>query len=452
MTLTALPVLLYVIPAVMLLAAVVPPRRKPTVLGLGGLAYEFATGGIAGLTLTLLSVCGAWLVLRLMFSSGSNGAVNVLSGRQSRLRLSFGICWQAALLIAGKFLLTPAALLPVLLCAMFGIECMHMRAAHGMQIPPLIACLNEACSMPHFWAGPVMQHQTMQDAVHTRKVTAEAVGAGAGLCIRGLFQTVLLSMPMMTLLHELDSYVSPLTAADAWLTLIVFYCAVYHGLRGAVRLGVGLAMMLGLQGEMPEAAYPIGAASLKEYWSRSIGSAAAWANRVLLHDVRETDTGRYFVRVLLFFGSVGTLLGNGWCGLFFGAAQAGLLTFSKLPAVSKRLHLLPKLLRQIGTALLVLLGMGLLKSSSLPELFAHAGALLGVNGGSLSGAARYLCGTHAVPLLLSVVLLFPVVPAVSRRIRDIPQVRKAAAICMPAAELGVLLCCMAELLSHYLRG
>ena len=442
MTLISLPVLLYVIPAVMLIAALVPPRRKPAALGIGGVVFETVTGGVFGLTLLMLSVCSAWLMLRLMPAEET--------ARQRRIRLGCGIGIQAAVLIAGKLLLTPETLLPILLCAMLGIECMQARAQQRMHIPPLIAYLGAACAMPHFWAGPVMAFGAMREMTEKREASAENIGSGARLCVRGLFQMALLSLPMTALLREIGSFVPLLTAADAWLTLLVFYCSVYYGLRGAVQFGSGLALMLGYR-HPAETVYPIRAASSEEFWRTAFSSAAAWTDRVLLQN-GSGNPGGIFLRLLPVFGSVGVLLGNGWCGLIWGVWQAAVLTLGRLPAVSERLRPLPKPVRRCGTALLMLLGSGLLMHGSLAAMFAHSGALLGVNGTALSDTVRYLCGEHFLSLLLCIVLLFPIVPWLETKLRGIARIRKAAAFCVPLAELGILLCCMAELLSQYLRA
>lgn len=443
MALTSLPILLYVIPAVMLLAALTRPRRKAAVLGLGGLAYEYFSCGWIGLSLLILSVCGAWLTMRMMHSAS----------KKARLRhgAACGILWQCAVLITARFAaqLSAADMLPLLGCAMLGTESVLLRARGKLHVPPLVAYLGGSCAMPHLWAGPVLEFPALRTITEQRSFSAERLGEGASRCIKGLFQIVLLSVPLQTLLSEIGSYAGTFSLFDAWLLLLIRYCMVYHWLRGALRLGEGLSLMLGYQ--LPETMqYTPGAASLREFWERFCGSGAAWAKRIL--PIRDAPSAYDFLSLSLLFSAFSILLGCGHCGIVFGCCMGLLLTLGRLPALRKWLDEFPRFLRQTGTALLVLLFCGTVFSRNTAELFTLLKALFGANGTPLSNTVLYLCGTHILPLLLSILLLFPVFPALREKAAQKPAARRVAAVAQPIIQLGVLLCCMAELLSQYLRG
>lgn len=441
MTLTSLPVLLYVIPAVMLLAALVPPRRKPAVLGLGGLAYQTMTGGAAGISLLVLSVCGAWLALRLIPVE--------CSIQKARRRAAYGILFQIAVLVAARMLLPIAPMLPVLLCTMLAAETLTARASRKMYIPPLLAYIGAACAMPHLWAGPLMEFREMRAMTANRMVTAERIGKGATLCIRGLFQSVLIAMPMQTLLTELQTYSDQRTAADSWTMQIVWYLSVFFRLKGAVRFGEGLALMLGFS-HPKSMTQPLGAASLREFWQRFSGSVCAWTERVLLQGV--SGSGDYFSRMLVFLCAMGLLLGSGWCGALWGAVTALLLSLGRIQAFQEFAAQIPRPLRQLWTAFLVLLTSGLLRCKTLPELFRQAAELVGANGFAMSSTVRYLCGTHLIPLLFGLIGLLPVMPSIERKVAANRTAEAVVRYGRLPVQLGALLLCMAELLSQYLRS
>lgn len=443
MALTSLPVILYVIPAVMLLTALTPPRRKAAVLGLGGLAYEYFTAGAAGLSLTVLSVCGAWFTLRIM----------PVRSKPTVLRrgIFFGILWQCGVLLTAKLAaqLSAADMLPLLCCTMLGSECILLLAKGSMHVPPLLSYIGGACAMPHLWAGPVLDFSALRDLTEQRSVTAERLGKGASRCITGLFQMVLLAAPLQTLLTEIGSYTDTLSLFDAWLLLLIRFCTVCHWLHGALRLGEGLTLMLGYP--IPDTAgYTTGAVSLSEFWERFYGSGKAWAERNLLGD--HPDPVQYFLRTSFLLAALGWLLGSGWCGVLCGIVSALLLTAGSLPGVRAHMEVLPRLLRRFGTALLVLLTCGMMFCRSLPELLSLHRALFGANGTPLSSTVGYLCGTHALPLLLAIVMLYPAVPALQKKAAQYKPAKRILAVCIPVTQLGILLCCMAELLSQYLRG
>ena len=66
MILPTLPLVLYILPAVTVLTLLIPPKRKPIALALGGLCCVWMTGGFPALTLLMSMIVSAWLVLRLL--------------------------------------------------------------------------------------------------------------------------------------------------------------------------------------------------------------------------------------------------------------------------------------------------------------------------------------------------------------------------------------------------
>lgn len=444
MALTSLPILLYVIPAVMLLTALVPPRRKSAVLGLGGLAYAYFAAGGAGFSLLVLSVSGAWLTLRLMHTEEKV---------KRRCGVICGVIWQIALLVTARFgfQLPAADMLPLLLCAMLGTECVLERAKGRMFVPPLLAYLSGACAMPHLWAGPLMEFPAMRAMTEQRSVTAEKIGQGAAKCITGLFQMVLLSVPLQTLLTEIGSYADTLSLFDAWLLLLIRYCAVWHWFCGAVRLGEGLALMLGYQ--HPESVrHTVGAGSLREFCERFCGSVTEWTRRTVLGGQDSFTSGAYFLRMALLLCVTGWLLCGTLGAVVCGFLTAAILTLSRVPSLRRQLDTVPLFLRQVGTALLVLLLGGMPFCTGYTELLRLHMALFGANGTPLSQTVGYLCGTHFLPLFFAVLLLFPIAPLIEKYAAEKKTAARILAVCKPVAELGILLCCMAELLSQYLRG
>lgn len=436
-----LPVLLYVLPLCVLMTAPLPAKWKPFLLAVGGVCTAYFTGGFAAMALLMGSVCGTWLLLWLMPADNARC-------RTRRLLLYGGVVMQFVLLLTGRLLGLRDTLLPLLFCAMTGIEHLNLRAHDNLQAPSLFSFFCRTCAIPKLLAGPVLSPAQMQRMTRSRTVTAERIGLGARYCICGLVQFTLLSLPMQTLVTELDSYVTVRTAADAWLSLIVLFCAYYYGLRGAVNLGDGIALMLGYRHPPSFAASPI-ADSFCDFWAHSLSSCRAWVLRMF--EPASDLLGVFLSRTVL-LGVVGGLFGQSIGGVFWGVWQAAFLTLERLPAVQQRLKTFPRFLRRLLTAALFLLTLIPLHAGSFAAQITMAEAVCGVNGVALSDTAAYFCRTHWIPLLLCLALLFPIYPALRKRLRKHPTVKRAAGLCLPLAELCLLLACMAELLSRYLRG
>ena len=446
MNLVTLPVLLYLIPAAVLLTAVVPPKWKQTALALGGLGLISAVGGITALTLLLLLIFGAWFTLRVQ---------PVRSGvhhHRADLWQYFGIGFQVLLLALGVFLLDdPVLMIPLALTVLQNTECIMSHADRHFSAPALLPFLCYSTELPRLFAGPVLTFPEYTKIWETRRITAETVGKGAGLCIRGLFQLVCLAMPMQSLSEELSAGTVLQTAADTWFALPVFYFTCYYGFKGAAQLGQGIAAMLGLS--YPDSfRSPIFATSLQDFFRRFLISLSNWGERVLRIS-RAHDAGGYFVRTALILGGIGFLTGSHALGLLWGILTACILIAEY--SFRKRIQdALPPPLRACLTALILLAGLGLLRCESFSEAVSFYTACIGVNGVPISGTVWYYMTANWVLLLICTVGLFPVRDGLKTLMQKSGMHLAAVPVWFFAAllELLMLLLSLSELLSRYLRS
>lgn len=441
MTFASLPMILYVLPLFVIFAAVVPEQWKSGVLALGGLATVYVTGGFPSLILLLISVSAAWLVIRLQPKKTHT------HHHRAEIWLYSGIGFQALLLLA-KLILDDLAMLPLVICAMQGVECMSDHANNRIHIPSLSAFFGYQCDMTRLSAGPVLNLQTAEQLRSERNVSAKHIGQGAARCIRGLFQLVCLGLPMLSVQNTLKVGTVLHSTSDALLAALSFYFFLFYGLKGTVQIGQGIAQMLGYN--YPDSfSEPILADSLQDFRKRFLTPLYDWAERVLQLENGVHDDAAYFARLTLLLGGLGLVMGRGGCGLLWGVLAALVLTAEHI-YLEKKLYIPPIQMRRVLVIAIILFSMGLLRSRNIIECFGFYAALLGINGIMLSDTAAYLMRENWLVLLLCTVGLFPL----RRMLHRLPTGKSLHIfylVIKGLTELLMLLWAYSELLSRYLR-
>ena len=441
MSLASLPMILYLLPAFTILAALVPARRKPLVMSIGGLSVTWFLGGFPAMLLMMFSVCSSWLVLRVMPLPTDDE-----HSRRARFTFYAGICLQILWVLLAKLLLGNIQTVPLMLCAFQNIDCLRARAKRRIHIPSLYMYFCYQCDMTRMFAGPILSFSEYEDCRAAQKVSAERIGEGASLCIRGVFQLVCLSRPMQSLHRQLVSEAVIHTVFDALLSLIAFFFAVYFALKGAAQLGQGIAKMLGYQ--YPDSFHsPVPAESLRDFWKRFMIPLRDWTHRVMLRDLADDDSGAYFVRIALLLGGIGLTLGNSG-GLLWGVCTALFLTAERrlCPAYGAQI---PVPAKRIMTACVMLFTLGF-ASNGISSCFSFYGALLGFGGIPLSETAGYLMRTSWLSGIFCIAGLLPF-SHMSKRISR-TSLRIIWTVLQAVSELCMLLLAYAELLSQYIRS
>ncbi len=443
MTFASLPMILYLLPLFVILTAIVPEQWKSGVLALGGLAAVWMTGGFPALILLLISVSTTWLVLRLQPKKSET------HHHRAEIWLYSGIGIQAVLLLLGRLMLDDLVLVPLVICAMQGTECMSDHANNRLHKPALFPFFCYQCDMTRMPAGPVLNYRKAEQLRSERNVTAENIGKGAARCIRGLFQLVCLGLPMRSMQDALKIGSVLHSASDALLAALSFYFFLYYGLKGTAQIGQGLAQMLGYI--YPDSfAEPILADSLQDFRKRFLTPLYDWTERVLHLESGVTDAAGYFARLALLLGGLGLVFGKGGCGLLWGVLTALLLT-AEYVSKDQKSDTFPLHFRRFIVGAVILISMGLLRSRNIIECFGFYAALLGINGMLLSDTAAYLLRENWLILLLCTAGLFPL----RRMLHQLPTGKPIHILSLAvkgAAELFMLLWAYSELLSRYLRA
>ncbi len=446
LTLITLPVLLMILPLTLIPAAFLTPRYTLPDLTLGGLAFGYAAGGIPELLLMLTSVTAGWLFLRIqpVLKEKKAAAFAVLFS---------GYAVQLLILITGRWLLPDAVqILPLLLCAMQSAGCQQERARGQTELPALSAHLCLCCALPRLFAGPLVTTEQANRIMQQRKPSAERVTAGAMYLTAGLFDSVLIALPVLSLHREILAQHAIVTAADAWCGMLIFACGILWTLRGLLAAGHGTALLLGYE-TRGLVSVPPHTDSIAGLFSRRLPTLSAWMRRLVLRDGLPLDNAAYSARMLMVLGTAGLLCLNTLNGLFLGTLIALLLAAERM--LLQRGVRIPQILVPPVAGFLLLLTAAVMQGDTLTSYFSCIGSLIGMNGFLPGGAMRYLLKSHWLPITAALIGLLPIRYAAkrfsARFLRGVPAAEHAAVILIPLTELALLLLCTAELLSRYAR-
>ena len=443
MTLTSLPILLYLIPLTVLAAALVPQNRRTVPLALGGMVYAFLTGGWESVTVMLLMSFSAWFTVRLQPHADD--------GRRAALRWIYcGCAVQVVLMSLASSLVPEHARMPLLLCAVQGIFSIRQRGLTKMHLPGLMPYFGYACTLPRLFAGPVLSYEeSYQMHNAAEKADLKTLGEGAEICARGLFQLVMLSLPMETLWHRLRTEVTLVSTPDALLTLPVIYFTIYYRLKGAATLGQGIAHMMGLK-YADSFDSPVSAFSFKGYFSRVMIPLTNCIRLIFLPEGKKIDTFTYCARVLPLMAGMGLFLRDGASGMVFGILLALMLGGERF-LLERWLTGIPKPIRRFGTGLLLMLCMGILYSADQSETLNFFMTLLGRNSIALSSPVLYMLTGSWVSLLFCIIGQLPLRKWGKSWEERHSILAKCKVIAVPLLTFAVTVFCMAELFSRYLR-
>ena len=121
---------------------------------------------------------------------------------------------------------------------------------------------------PQLVAGPIVRYVDVERQLKNRVTSISAFGSGALRFVAGLGKKVILANSMGTLVTmTLDSDLSVLPAASAWLGIIAYTFQIYFDFSGYSDMAIGMGKMLGFD-FLENFNYPYIAKNATEFWRR----------------------------------------------------------------------------------------------------------------------------------------------------------------------------------------
>ena len=262
---------------------------------------------------------------------------------------------------------------------------------------------------PKLVSGPIVQYSAMAQQLHERRLSSVKFGRGVRMFLIGLSKKVLLSNTIGTTFYALTALApEEISVASAWLGAVSYALMLYFDFSGYSDMAIGLATMFGFDFD-PNFDYPYMSSSVSEFWRRWHVSLGAWFRDYIyipLGGSRE-GTGKTVRNLLIVWALTGIWHGASWNFIFWGLYYGGILLLEKF-VLAPLLEYIPKIVKQIFTLILVLIGWVFFFSPSLGSAFLWLGRMFGIGAAGLVDAnARYYFGGSWIVLLIGAFASFP---------------------------------------------
>ena len=280
------------------------------------------------------------------------------------------------------------------------------------------------CFFPKLVSGPIVQYADFDAQRRSRKQKPVCYGRACRQFILGLGKKVLLADTLGTTFYALSALEpGSLSVLGAWLGALCYSLMLYFDFSGYSDMAIALAELFGFRFDK-NFDYPYTSASITEFWRRWHISLGAWFRDYVYIPLGGSRVGTWknIRNLFVVWALTGIWHGASWSFVFWGLYYGVLLMLEKY-LLRAALERIPRLLRQAGTLLLVVIGWVFFFSPDLASAFSWLGAMFGrAGGGAADGAALYALAQCWRPLMLSAAAAVPLCARFGERIsrRGVP--------------------------------
>ena len=262
---------------------------------------------------------------------------------------------------------------------------------------------------PKLVSGPIVQYAAMEKQLKARKLTKVKFGKGCRLFLIGLSKKVLLANNLGTTFYAVTALpADQVSVATAWLGAVSYSLMLYFDFGGYSDMAIGLGEMFGFDfGKNFD--YPYISASVSEFWRRWHISLGSWFRDYVYIPLggSRVETGKIIRNLLIVWALTGIWHGAAWNFVFWGLYYGLILLVEKF-VLKSVLEVVPTVLRQIGTVLLVVIGWVFFFSPSLGSAFTWLARMFGIGAaGLIDGTAKYYLSGSAILLIISALGAIP---------------------------------------------
>lgn len=269
---------------------------------------------------------------------------------------------------------------------------------------------------PQLIAGPIVQYNTVEAQLTSRRETLEGAADGIRFFVIGLAKKVILANTAGAIYNEvLAGAGEKPDALSAWLAIILYTFQIYYDFSGYSDMAIGLGRIFGFS--FPENfRYPYVANSVTDFWRRWHISLSSWFRDYLYIPLggNRSSIPRNVFNLLFVWFMTGLWHGASWNFVLWGMYYGVLLLLERY-VFAKLIERVPQFIRQAVVFLFVVIGWVFFSNASTAQAFQMLAAMFGANGAYNPTAMYYLTGNLAVICTMAVFVtpLF--------RIKSMPQ-------------------------------
>lgn len=316
MLFSSLTFLVWFLPAVILLHAVMPKRARNAFL-LAASVFFYAWGEIRYVPLVLLSM-GLNCVFGLGAASGRRGLRNASLIGSILVNIGALVYFKYAaffLTAVGLGRIAPAVVLPLGISFYTFQTQAYVIDVWRKKVPPEKNFVDYATFIllfPQLIAGPIVLYTDVRRELKQRSVDAAGLEAGMTTFIVGLSSKVLLANPLGALWDSVQTLAGPSSVA-AWLGIIAFGLQIYFDFAGYSLMAIGMGRMLGFR--FPKNFdHPYASRSIREFWRRWHMTLGGWFREYVYIPLggSRKGSGRTVVNLFIVWGLTGLWHGASW--------------------------------------------------------------------------------------------------------------------------------------------
>lgn len=257
---------------------------------------------------------------------------------------------------------------------------------------------------PQLIAGPIVQYNTIDTQLRTRRETTEQFAEGIHRFMIGLGKKALLANNAGALWNTIQSFdYSEIPMMTAWTGLAAYTFQIYFDFSAYSDMAIGLGGMFGFR--FPENFnYPYIAKSITEFWRRWHISLGTWFREYVYIPLggNRVSRWRHIRNIFIVWLLTGIWHGASWNFLVWGVYYGVLLLAEKF-IFGKYLKKLPAAIQHIYCMFFVMLGWNLFVFDDIGQGIEFLKSLFGIYGqGFLNRETVYLLYNNAALLILCI--------------------------------------------------
>ena len=250
---------------------------------------------------------------------------------------------------------------------------------------------------PQLIAGPIVRYADIEAQMDTRSTTREDLFYGLIRFSTGLAKKILIADHAFGVCSQLlDGALGSATVAGTWLGVIMFTFQIYFDFSGYSDMAIGLGRIFGFKYQ-ENFKLPYMSLSITDFWRRWHISLSSFF-RDYVYIPLGGNRKHQLLNLLVVWGLTGLWHGASWNFLLWGLYFFVLLAVEK--PMLKKLKKLPRILRRIGTLLLIVIGWTIFYFTYFGRLGQALATMFGFGGAGFINTQTRIMLVNNIPLLL----------------------------------------------------
>lgn len=275
-------------------------------------------------------------------------------------------------------------------------------------------------------SGPLCRYYDVEDSLKQIKNNDELINdlsSGIYRFVIGFNKKVLLANILAVITNEIfNTQAADMSVSLAWLGSICYSLELFFDFAGYSDMAIGMSRMFGIY--CPENFnYPYMTASVSEFWRRWHITLGAWFRDYVYIPLGGSRTGtkkRLILNLFVVWFLTGIWHGAGWNFIFWGIGYFVAITFEKITGIPKQIKSKTvKIIYRICSLLFINFQWVMFRSNGLEAGFQYIkNMFINSNNALADRRALILFNDNIVFIIAAIILAFPIVPFIEKKIKD----------------------------------